>query len=139
MLVLLCQECRAVRPYHERYCSDATSSNELPITRLERVPIDPFMTRWTALYEKMLEIRKRKRNDYTGDNPDNLANYRLAAQTAGTSVPLLMLGRVQEKVTRASVLLQGQEQQVLDENIEDTMLDIANIALLIGAELGATE
>lgn len=101
--------------------------------------MDDFMTRWTALHNAMLDIRKRKRNDYTGNNPDNLANYRLAAQTAGTSVPLLMLGRIQEKVTRASVLLQGQEQQVLDENLEDTLVDIANISLLIGAELGDTE
>lgn len=104
-------------------------------TTTGNTPNDPFMATWQRLLDKIIAIRKAKRNDYTGDSGDNLYNYRRAAEVAGCSVELLMLARMQEKVTRVSVLLRGTEQQVLDETIEDTLVDIGNIAMLIGASL----
>ena len=46
-----------------------------------------------------------------------------------------MLGRMHEKMIRVRNLLGDTDQMVMDEKIEDTILDIANIALLIGASL----
>lgn len=88
---------------------------------------------WANL-EEMMALHERKANDYTGGG-DPLENYRRSAEVAHTSIELIMLSRVAEKVTRASNLFSGTKQMVADETVADTMLDIANIAMLILNEL----
>ena len=98
----------------------ATSSTDL----------ENFNRRFEELLDRERAIHDAKRNDYTGGQ-DPLANYRFASALVGLPVELGMLQRVGEKVYRLSVLLCGQEQQVKDETIIDTCLDIAIIAKLI--------
>ena len=97
---------------------------------------EPF--NWTGNFADLLtrikDLHERKANDYTGGK-DPLENYRRSAEVAHTSIELIMLSRVEEKVTRASNLFSGTKQRVADETVADTMLDIANIALLILNEL----
>ena len=91
-------------------------------------------SQWTQSFKLLLDdvfhLHMAKRNDYTGSGHP-LENYRRSAETAGISVDLLMLSRIQEKVTRASHVLRADATAVKEETAEDTLIDIANIALLI--------
>lgn len=89
-----------------------------------------FEQRFKQLIEREQAIHDAKRNDYTGGQ-DPLANYRFSSSLVGLTVEQAMLQRIGEKVYRLSVLLGGQKQQVNDESILDTCLDIAIIAKLI--------
>ena len=67
---------------------------------------------------------------------DDLRNYRSTGQFLGTTTYQVMLARIFEKLQRCRVLiLENTEQAVNDETIADTLLDIANIALLVKAAL----
>ncbi len=102
-----------------------------PLARAESAV---FMTNWDALVDTMRKIRLAKQNDYTGGEGP-LANYDATAEFLGSTTELVMLGRMHEKMVRVKNLLGDTDQMVMDEKIEDTILDIANIALLIGASL----
>lgn len=94
-----------------------------------------FEEAYKAAIALMIDIHDTKRNDYTGGNADPLANYRASAAIIDREAHHIMLARIQEKVNRVGVLFGNTEQQVADEKVTDTLLDIANIALLILAEL----
>lgn len=95
-----------------------------------------FDAAFDALLDRERTIHDAKRNDYTG-GLDPLYNYRKSAEVMGISCALGMVGRLQEKVTRLSVLLRdGAERKVEDEKIADTCIDIAIIAKLIAIEAG---
>lgn len=96
----------------------------------------PAHYNWSGEFEQLLKdimrVHTAKANDYTGKAADPLFNYRVSAMAAGCSTHQVMLARIQEKVTRlASLLRRGVTREVVDESEEDTLLDIANIALLI--------
>lgn len=105
----------------------------------EKQPPTPGMTFQEAYdmsIRDMLSIRKTKRNDYVGNDLDDLRNYRSTGQFLGTTTYQVMLARMFEKLQRCRVLiLENIEQAVSDETIADTLLDIANIALLVKAAL----
>jgi hypothetical protein len=82
----------------------------------------------------MLEIHDTKRNDYTGGK-SRLHNYEASAELIGISTVRNMLSRTHEKVVRVANLTGDTERQVKDESIEQTLLDIANIALLMAAAI----
>lgn len=99
-------------------------------------PPSSFDEAYATLVDAMLSIHEVKRNDYTAGSPDSLRNYRATGQFLGTSAYEVMLARLFEKLQRCkSLLLEGTERKVLDESTADTLLDIANIALLIAAGL----
>ena len=110
---------------------------------------DPFDRAWAQRVAQIIDIRLRKRNDYTGSDPDQLSNYRASGYAAAkalgvTATPtqaalVSMITRVQEKVNRVVTLLSGVERRVQDETLIETYDDIANIAMLSGAELVVTE
>lgn len=99
----------------------------------------PYPFDWTANFKSLLgallDLHTAKAHDYVGGGGDPLANYRIAAMAAGTTTRRLMLGRIQEKVTRLANLLDRVDGRVRDERIHDTLMDIANIALLIRNDL----
>lgn len=111
--------------------ADETGS---PTTTVSQTEAEIFMINWDALVDTMRQIRIAKQNDYTGGEGP-LANYDATAEFLDTTTELVMLGRLHEKMVRVRNLLGDTDQMVLDERIEDTLLDIANIALLIGASL----
>ena len=103
-------------------------------------PTVPFD--WTASFRELLQevmaLYLRKMNDYTGGG-DPLENYIKSGEIIGVTVEGIMLSRLQEKVTRAGYLLGGTEQMVLDEGVVDTLMDAANLVLLIINELKRKE
>jgi len=116
---------------HQTTADDVVLSEKQPLT-----PNMTFQEAYDMSIRDMLIIRKTKRNDYVGNDLDDLRNYRSTGQFLGTTTYQVMLARIFEKLQRCRVLiLENTEQAVNDETIADTLLDIANIALLVKAAL----
>lgn len=71
------------------------------------------------LCEKLHETYAKKNSDYG----DSFAKTR-------EIVPNAILVRLHDKLNRVTALLSGTKQQVNDESIDDTLLDLANYALM---------
>jgi hypothetical protein len=80
------------------------------------------MTFETAL-KRMAEIHQAKNADYG-------ASYDLSPQLLGIPAHVGILVRITDKLARACRLAQGQAAQVKGEALADTLLDLANYAVL---------
>jgi hypothetical protein len=80
------------------------------------------MTFETVL-ERMAAIHKAKNADYGN-------SYELSARLLGRPVVEGLLHRMSDKLARACRLAQGHDPQVEDEALTDTLLDLANYAVL---------
>jgi hypothetical protein len=76
-----------------------------------------------SILERMAAIHQAKNSDY-GDS------YNLAPALLGIPVHIGLLVRMTDKLARACRLAQGQAAQVGDEALTDTLLDLANYAVL---------
>jgi hypothetical protein len=65
------------------------------------------------------DVYERKNHDY-GDSFANLRN----------EIPNAILVRVYDKYSRLKTLLDGKEQLVMDESIDDTLMDLANYCIM---------
>lgn len=92
---------------------------------------DERRPRIEELLDELGAIARHKRSDYTGPNQDPLHNYRASAALAGITAQQSMFGRLCEKVIRVSSIMQNGDIAVKDETINDTLNDIAIIALLM--------
>ena len=72
-----------------------------------------------SLCQKMTEMYEAKNADY-GDSFAKLRN----------EYPEAICIRLQDKLNRLKTLITGHQMQVKDESIEDTLLDIANYAIM---------
>lgn len=75
------------------------------------------------ILERMAAIHKAKNSDYGN-------SYELSARLLGRPVVEGLLHRMSDKLARACKLAQGQAAQVQDEALTDTLLDLANYAVL---------
>jgi hypothetical protein len=82
---------------------------------------------------KMQEILFKKGNDYA--NEDRLSNFKLAGGICGMSAELNCLNLIATKVARLGVLLQSNSTPN-NESIRDSVLDLANYAILLDMILG---
>lgn len=73
----------------------------------------------------MLELYKRKNADYGGSVTET---YRVFGLTS-------FLVRMQDKLNRLVALEKNKTQQVNDEKIDDTLIDLANYAILAKIEI----
>lgn len=71
------------------------------------------------LCDKLHETYRKKNSDYG----DSFAKTRAI-------VPNAILVRLHDKLNRVTALLSGAKQQVNDESVDDTLLDLANYALM---------
>lgn len=76
----------------------------------------------------MEETLFKKGNDYA--NTDRLSNFKLAGSIAGGSAETNCLNLIATKVARLGVLLNS-EGVPNNESIEDSILDLANYAVLL--------
>jgi len=97
----------------------------LPDTALD--PGNPFEN---VLLE-MAAVHEVKNADY-GDS------YKLAAQMLGRPVVEVLLSRLCDKLARACHLVQGNNPAVKNEALADTLLDLANYAVLAVVALEET-
>lgn len=82
--------------------------------------------------DKMSNTLLKKGNDYA--NSDALSNFYLAGSIAGVSAEINCLSLIATKVARLGVLLQ-KSAEPNNESIRDTVLDLANYAVLLDAIL----
>ncbi len=75
------------------------------------------------ILERMSAIHRAKNADYG-------SSYHLAPALLGIPAHVGLLVRMTDKLARACRLAQGQAPQVADEAIEDTLMDLANYAVL---------
>lgn len=81
----------------------------------------------------MLDIAKKKNADYCGENADSdpFKNFRIVETLGIAKAEKGILVRMLDKISRISTLIDKQANQVTDEAIEDTLLDLANYALIL--------
>lgn len=90
----------------------------MPFTR------DDYLKRFKEICDKMLEVTTKKNNDY-GGHTDPFKNF---ARHGAFGV----LVRLDDKYARlATVIKDGRKLQVSDETIYDTLIDIANYAIIL--------
>ena len=76
---------------------------------------------------EMFELYKKKNADYGDGITKNLDNYKIAFPS--------YIFRIKEKAERCLSLQENGEVQVKDEKLTDTLLDIANYAVILVAWL----
>lgn len=80
--------------------------------------------------KRMVDLVRRKNNDYTV-NEDPLDNFLAVEDFDICSAETGILVRMTDKFKRATALLGGKEQMVKDEAIGDTLIDLANYAIIL--------
>ena len=80
--------------------------------------------------EKMHNIMKQKNHDYSG-SVDPFVNFRSVEAIGICSTEQGFMTRMMDKVCRISNFMSSGELHVKDESVEDTLMDLANYALLM--------
>jgi len=78
---------------------------------------------FNSVLERMAAIHQAKNADYGN-------SFELSARLLGRPVVEGLLHRMCDKLARACRLAQGRDPQVKDEALADTLLDLANYAVL---------
>lgn len=86
------------------------------------------MKTFEEILQRMAEIHAAKAHDYS-PGEDTLGNF-TECRRVGVAPHIGCFIRLQDKYTRACNLIQGVEAAVRDETIEDTLIDMANYAIL---------
>ena len=81
------------------------------------------------------EICKKLNSLYAKKNADYGDSFSLSFAKYGMVMPCM---RLEDKLNRFTKLALGGEQQVNDESIEDTLMDLANYAIMTLVERKAT-
>jgi hypothetical protein len=87
---------------------------------------------YETILERMAAIHRAKNTDYGN-------SYELSARLLGRPVVEGLLHRMSDKLSRACKLAQGQKAQVQDEPLTDTLIDLANYAVLAILALESSE
>ena len=90
-----------------------------------------YMEFHQSMCNKMVEITKQKNHDYTGKGNDPFANFRNTKNCGGASPLQGFLVRMNDKIARVSSFVEKGILKVKDESVEDTLLDLANYAILM--------
>lgn len=80
---------------------------------------------------KMTAITKAKNADYTGTGDNPFANFTRVEALGICSTEQGFLTRMMDKMCRLNSFAQKGVLEVKDESVEDTLLDLANYALLM--------
>ncbi|MBD3256777.1 MAG: DUF1599 domain-containing protein [Candidatus Lokiarchaeota archaeon] len=86
------------------------------------------MSCFQSTLEEMRRIHERKNHDYSPN-----AEFGNFHESLRVNIPphIGAFIRLQDKYTRICNLLSGAEQQVKDETIYDTLIDLANYAIIV--------
>ena len=111
----------------------AGTGREAPRASLNR---EQLLECHERLCKKARELMEKKNSDYTdgesGDDP--FANLKLCEALGICTTTQGMVVRLSDKIARLARLVSpGRVARVVDENIDDTILDIINYAILIAA------
>lgn len=89
-----------------------------------------FLAAFAETTEKMVRTAEAKNNDYTVSE-DPFDNFMAAEMLGICKAETGLLVRMTDKFKRIISLTSGKVQMVKDEAIEDTLLDLANYAIIL--------
>ena len=89
---------------------------------------DDFRRQLDGILERMKQILDAKGHDYAGKT-DRFANFRLC-EMAGIPTWKGIVIRLSDKMSRVLSFAGAGECKVKDESVEDTLIDLANYAIL---------
>lgn len=92
-----------------------------------------FAERFKHLQAKCFNICTAKNKDYSKEG-DAFSNFKRGRQ----SVPAKVLSRMEDKLSRVENILHAQQINT-DETLEDTLIDLANYALIMAIAIGDGE
>ncbi len=81
--------------------------------------------------DKMMELTKRKNNDYTGGSDDPFYNFTKVEFLGITETERGFLTRMFDKLARVTTFVNKGVLLVPDEQVEDTLMDLANYSILM--------
>ena len=88
-------------------------------------------------FESALAIIKKKNADY-GASDDALRNFRFVEQL-GIPMEIGIITRIADKLARIGKIITTGKQEVLDETVQDTIVDIINYLIILKAALQEKE
>lgn len=86
-------------------------------------------------YEMHMELCKYLNDVYKAKNND----YGDSFTAVRKKYPNAILIRLNDKLSRLETLMSGKQQKITDENIKDTLLDMANYCLMESVEIEIDE
>ena len=93
---------------------------------------EEFLDAFQAITVRMFETARKKNHDYTGDDEDPFSNFDAVEKFGICSAETGLLVRMMDKYKRIVGLMKpGVTALVEDESIDDTLLDLANYAVLL--------
>ena len=93
----------------------------------------PYEAKYMAVMEKLKNTFLKKNHDYGSSVKKNYDKFESYGKNEGLKY---VFGRIAEKHDRLENLIYGDHpNQVIDESIEDTLLDMANYAILAAVSL----
>jgi D-alanyl-D-alanine carboxypeptidase len=90
---------------------------------------------FTEILKKMQQVHDAKNHDYSPQG--EFGNFQ-ESEKIGIPGWKGAFVRLQDKYTRACNLIAGKEPKVIDEALDDTLLDLANYAVIVLALKGKT-
>ena len=103
-----------------------------------RMTRDEYMAFHQSMCEEARELSIRKNRDYTGKEDDKpFANFQRCESMGITTTEKGFLVRLTDKFSRLSTFCETGEFHVSDESLRDTLLDIINYTILLGAYVDA--
>jgi hypothetical protein len=87
-----------------------------------------YLEEFKTTTDSMYELTKKKNSDYAGD-ADAFQNFKLIEALGAASTEQGFVVRMSDKLQRIANLI-SRENQVADEKIEDTLLDLSIYSIL---------
>ena len=94
----------------------------------KKIPTSPLSKRYYEVLEEMIAIHDRKRHDYA-DSVDIFQNFR-TSEMMGLPAWKGVCIRLGDKFSRIMGFAKKEKLEVKDESIKDTLIDMANYAII---------
>ena len=92
---------------------------------------DEYLVEFEKITREMLEITKRKNQDYTGDANDPFKNFTMVETMGVATTEQGFVTRMIDKIMRISGFVKNGTLAVADEKVEDTLQDLAVYSILL--------
>lgn len=94
---------------------------------------EEFLDDFDRTIKKMSDICKSKNADYAGNEVinDPFANFKMVESLGITDTERGLLTRMTDKMARITTFVQKGVLNVKDESVEDTLVDLANYAIIL--------
>lgn len=83
--------------------------------------------------EYLIDLTQKKNNDYSGNNDNPFLNYESIEKLDITTTERGFMVRMLDKYNRINSFIKQGVFLVIEEKIEDTLLDLANYAIMMAA------